>query len=388
MYKMHLRVVITFLMCLVFANQNLYAADLASGVWNGQKYRVVSFPGQSWDAANAQINGSCEHLATLTSVEEDNFMITLLEDNGVNGAYYLGAFQSNPSDPPADGWQWVTGEAWSYTNWGPDEPNDYDRPESYLAIWNLESYQGWKWNDEGNDFNVSGYIVESGLDAIDIKPGSDPNSINCANENGVITVALLTTDCFDASSVDHASITFEGARETHVDKKTGEPRQHMEDVDGDGDLDAVFHFRFADTDLDCESTSAVLMGMTADGILVYGQDNVRMVSTLVKNAQDFSNSTNSNIINEYALQGNYPNPFNPQTEIQFDIPESGIITLTVFNALGMKVRKLIQGNYQSGSHSIRWDALDDSGNRVPSGIYFVQLQANHFSQVRKMTLLK
>ncbi|NIM48758.1 MAG: hypothetical protein GTN78_10340, partial [Gemmatimonadales bacterium] len=82
---------------------------------------------------------------------------------------------------------------------------------------------------------------------IDIKPGSDPNSINCNNENGVVTVAILTTEDFDALTVDHATVTFEGASETHVDKKTGEPRRHEEDVDGDGDTDLVLHFRFGDT---------------------------------------------------------------------------------------------------------------------------------------------
>ena len=115
---------------------------------------------------------------------------------------------------------------------------------------------------------------------IDIKPGSDPNSINCkskGNQTGVIPVAILTTEDFDAMTVDHTTVTFEGASETHVDKKTGEPRRHEEDVDGDGDMDLVFHFRFGDTNLTCDSTEGTLVGETYDGTQIEGTDAVRMV---------------------------------------------------------------------------------------------------------------
>jgi len=113
--------------------------------------------------------------------------------------------------------------------------------------------------------------------SIDIKPGSDPNSINCGNANGVIAVAILTTGTFDATTVDHRTVTFAGAGETHVDKKTGEPRRHAEDVDGDGDIDLVFHFRLGDTSLTCASTEAALQGETFAGQPITGADYVRMV---------------------------------------------------------------------------------------------------------------
>jgi len=112
---------------------------------------------------------------------------------------------------------------------------------------------------------------------IDIKPGSDPNSINCNNENGVIAVAILTTEDFDATTVDHTTVTLEGASETHVDKKSGQPRRHEEDVDGDGDIDLVFHFRLGGTDLTCDSTEAALTGETFDGQAIEGTDAVRMI---------------------------------------------------------------------------------------------------------------
>lgn len=112
---------------------------------------------------------------------------------------------------------------------------------------------------------------------IDMKPGSDPNSVNCSNEAGVIPVAILTTDTFDATAVDHATVSFEGATETHVHKKTGEPQRHEEDVDGDGDIDLVLHFRLGETSLTCEATEGTLTGETFDGQAIQGHDTIRMI---------------------------------------------------------------------------------------------------------------
>lgn len=113
---------------------------------------------------------------------------------------------------------------------------------------------------------------------IDIKPGSYPNSIDCKNKKEVIPVAVLTTEDFDALTIDYTTVIFEGASEIHVDKRSGLPIQHIEDVDSDGDMDLVFHFKLGDTALTCRSTTGQLAGLTYDGIPVEGTDSVRMIS--------------------------------------------------------------------------------------------------------------
>ena len=110
---------------------------------------------------------------------------------------------------------------------------------------------------------------------IDIKPGGVPNSINCLNLEATIAVAILTTDDFDALSVDHSTVTFQGASEIH--KVRDQTTRHEEDVDLDGDLDLVFHFRLKETDLTCDSTEGTLIGLTYDGFYIEGADSVRMV---------------------------------------------------------------------------------------------------------------
>lgn len=102
---------------------------------------------------------------------------------------------------------------------------------------------------------------------IDIKPGSDPNSINLKSK-GVVPVAVLTTDDFDASDVDPETVVFAGAEPA---------RWVMEDVDGDGDMDMLFHFKTQDLNLDEDSTEATLTGETIDGIPIEGTDTVNIV---------------------------------------------------------------------------------------------------------------
>ena len=112
---------------------------------------------------------------------------------------------------------------------------------------------------------------------IDIKPGSDPNSVNCKGKgNGVIPVALLGSENFDVSEVDLGSVMFEGAMETHTDRD-GNPRMHMSDVNDDGFMDLVFHFRFNETDLTCDDTEGMLSGVMVDGTEFSAVDSIRMV---------------------------------------------------------------------------------------------------------------
>jgi hypothetical protein len=126
-----------------------------------------------------------------------------------------------------------------------------------------------------SDIRIQPHVIYVDLD---IKPGSYPNSINCDNQKEDIAVAVLTTEDFDATTVDHTTVTFEGASETHVDKKTGEPRRHEEDVDQDGDIDLVFHFRQGESNLSCESTEGILVGETYAGVPIEGSDSVRMIN--------------------------------------------------------------------------------------------------------------
>jgi hypothetical protein len=91
---------------------------------------------------------------------------------------------------------------------------------------------------------------------------------------------------------------------------------------------------------------------------------------------------------ELALSQNYPNPFNSSTKIEFTLAKSGFVNMTIYNLLGRRVRTLVSEQVSSGYKSVFWDAKNEEGEEVTSGIYFYKIQAGDLTQVRKMVLLK
>ena len=105
-------------------------------------------------------------------------------------------------------------------------------------------------------------------------------------------------------------------------------------------------------------------------------------------ATDVADKTNYSLPTEFGLDQNYSNPFNPETEIPFQLPEESHVGLKIFNIRGQLVRTLIQADYAPGFHSIRWDGKDNNGMTVSSGLYIYRFQAGDFVQVKKMSLLR
>jgi len=97
---------------------------------------------------------------------------------------------------------------------------------------------------------------------------------------------------------------------------------------------------------------------------------------------------NEQIPRSWSLEQNFPNPFNPNTLIHFEIPRETDLSLTVFDVSGRRVKTLINGIVQAGSHDLFWDGLDDQNIQVESGIYFYTLDIQGHKQTRKMTLLR
>jgi len=91
----------------------------------------------------------------------------------------------------------------------------------------------------------------------------------------------------------------------------------------------------------------------------------------------------------FSLKQNYPNPFNPVTQITYVLPEASTITLEVYNVLGQKVRTLINNQRQQvGTYSVQWDARNNYGQLMSSGLYLYQIRADGFAQTKKMMLIR
>ena len=111
-------------------------------------------------------------------------------------------------------------------------------------------------------------------------------------------------------------------------------------------------------------------GFEAEGLLMKDVDNEATIPGL------------------FTLHDNYPNPFNPETRIRFELQRSSQVRIDVLNNRGQIVRTLVAQDKAAGSHSVVWDGLNNAGKKMASGLYIYRLQVAGFSQSKKMLLLK
>jgi len=122
----------------------------------------------------------------------------------------------------------------------------------------------------------------------------------------------------------------------------------------------------------------------ADGFIPFA--TVRALDTLMINPGHFPIGVIKSDLSaptRFELGQNFPNPFNPATNIEYTLLQSGDVLLVIYNLLGEEVARLVSENQIAGYHTVFWDASNYS-----SGIYFYRLQAGDFVQTRKMVLLK
>ena len=105
--------------------------------------------------------------------------------------------------------------------------------------------------------------------------------------------------------------------------------------------------------------------------------------------QELKISENFDVIPlDYFLKQNYPNPFNPITSLRYDLPEDGLVNITIYDMMGRVVKTLVNGSQTAGFKSIQWNATNDRNEPVSAGLYLYTIQAGKFRQTKKMVLLK
>jgi len=136
--------------------------------------------------------------------------------------------------------------------------------------------------------------------------------------------------------------------------------------------------------------------MYVDGMLGYPVTRLRIYmygSYLVNSVRQ----TSATIPSGYSLYQNYPNPFNPTTTLKFDIQQSAITDISVYNMLGQKVSTLVARQLTPGTYTTEWNGTNDQGMPLTSGVYFVRMSAKgtgsdglteSFSAVRKLVFMK
>ncbi|MDZ7269703.1 MAG: T9SS type A sorting domain-containing protein [candidate division KSB1 bacterium] len=156
--------------------------------------------------------------------------------------------------------------------------------------------------------------------------------------------------------------------------------------------------------------AGVLLGVSTEGLRQEARVILRVYPSHQKSdaevvaslghVYDLSNSTESASLKSLAaragqvpaslvLEQNFPNPFNPETSIRYNLPEAAVVTLVIYDQLGRKVRTLVNQTAQpAGYHRAGWDGRDEAGRPVATGIYLYKITAGRHTQVRKMVLQK
>ena len=129
------------------------------------------------------------------------------------------------------------------------------------------------------------------------------------------------------------------------------------DVDGDGDMDVLY------------------ASSRDDKIAWYEQEgSVSIIEDVIPLT--------------YSLYNAYPNPFNPVTTLSYDLPEDGIVNITIYDIVGRQIKALLNSPQTAGHRSIQWNATNNAGQQVPAGVYLYSIETANFRQTKKMVLLK
>ena len=101
-----------------------------------------------------------------------------------------------------------------------------------------------------------------------------------------------------------------------------------------------------------------------------------------------SNDESNQLPTAFNLYNNYPNPFNPTTQIRYNLSEDAMVSITIYDIMGRSIRSLVNSKQTAGYRSIRWDGKNNLGESVSAGMYIYTIQAGEFRQTKKMVLLK
>ncbi|MBO6574167.1 MAG: VCBS repeat-containing protein [Rhodothermales bacterium] len=225
------------------------------------------------------------------------------------------------------------------------------------------------------DLNTRKATVQAGLGA----GGRDYESIDC-----------LTNGTNRLSAMYYQDLNGDGIFQVGETPAAQRVVQLMRDVDGDRTGDVVV----AETHTDASGNAVFEPAATGDFVLklveggesaasVVGFGGQVEVGQLALAATSTSSESLSEVPGGFRIEGNYPNPFNPQTTIAFDIAETARVRLAVVDMLGRELAVLVDGQVSAGRHT----AVFDAGN-VPSGVYLVRMSTAEHTLTHSMTLIK
>jgi hypothetical protein len=237
--------------------------------------------------------------------------------------------------------------------------------------------------------------------AVDVMPGGCPNPLT-TSDMGVISVAIVGTNFFDAALVDPNTVRLAGvAPLTWTTEDVAAPYNQL--VGKSDCLDCIkskkdrlrdLTFRFSVPEVvaalgevtDRECRVVRLTGQTTQGCPLAGEDVVRIQKLQLQPTTDAPEV----VPTTRGLSANHPNPFALTTQIHYRLPSTGHVRLSIYDVTGRQVKQLVNEEQPGGSYLAIWDATDADGSPVTSGVYFYALSVDgdgteaRFREVKRM----
>jgi hypothetical protein len=155
-------------------------------------------------------------------------------------------------------------------------------------------------------------------------------------------------------------------------------------IEGAGTTSEPQQYTFTDKDVQADVLYTYQIADIEEGT---GVETLHPAITIMATKEGLESS---DIPDKYALHANYPNPFNPTTTIEFDVPVGTYnhTSLRIYDSSGKLVKTLIDEPMDAGKYSVSWHGKDDSGNAVSSGTYYCKMVTEEYSETRQLVLLK
>ncbi len=155
-------------------------------------------------------------------------------------------------------------------------------------------------------------------------------------------------------------------------------------ISGNSEIEAPLAWTNFTYDLSAYANSSIRLAIQC----VSNDAFIFMVDDLAIDAPGGTPTVDNEVPAVSMLQGNYPNPFNPETTIAFSTKENGPVSIDIFNVKGQKVRTLVNDNMEAGNHTVVWNGQNDNGKNVASGVFFYRMKSGKYSSTKKMILMK
>ena len=148
----------------------------------------------------------------------------------------------------------------------------------------------------------------------------------------------------------------------------------------------IWYFNWDAPEDATETVTFSASGLGTGGSSGYNGDRVYTVQVDIQ--PQIVGILSEDLLTSFSLNGNYPNPFNGETIISYDIPKDGFVNISIFNVAGQFITNLVNEYQLYGEKKVFWDTKDATGNHVPSGVYYYIVSNGIYKEARTMTLLK